>query len=307
MPPRAPPVPAPAVPEPAPLPAVDLAALLVQVQQLNEIVRALQAQNEALQDQLDAQPAPPLAPPPVPVPAAEIKIATPDPYDGSSDKTEHYLHQCEVYFLGSPALSEHQRVTFAISYMSKGRALSWAEQMMEEVTCPDFVANWGTFKNNVRMAFGDSDHAAMAHLKIKEVKQGRESTDDYVVCFKEYEGFTGFDDMALVEAFKEGLAPQILSCCYGLETVPTTLTAWKEKSRLFYRNYIELQQRQQHQQGQPQQQGRCQPQPGSSCQSAHGPMAPPSSSTTPMVKTEATAGQAHHGKCYRCSGEGHWA
>jgi hypothetical protein len=127
--------------------------------------------------------------------------------------------------------------------------------MMEEVTCPDFVTNWGIFKNSVRIAFGNSDRAMMARLKIKEVKQGRESVDDYVICFKEFEGFIGFNDTALVKAFKEGLAPQILSHCYSLETVPTTLAAWKEKSRLFYRNYVELQQRQQHQQGQPQQQG----------------------------------------------------
>jgi hypothetical protein len=26
-----------------------------------------------------------------------------------------------------------------------------------------------------------------------------------------------------------------------------------------------------------------------------------------MVQTEATAGQAHHSKCYHCGGEGHWA
>jgi hypothetical protein len=248
MPPHAPPIPAPTAPKPAPLPAVDLAALLVQVQQLTETVWALQ-------DQLDAQPVPPLTPLPTPTPAAEIKTAMPDPYDGSSDKTEHYLHQCNVYFLGSPVLSDHQHMTFVISYMIKGHALSWAEWMMEEVTCPNFVTNWGMFKNSVRMAFRDSNHAAMAHLKIKEVKQGRESVDDYIVHFEEFEGFTGFDDTALIEALKEGLAPQILSHCYGLETVPMTLTAWKEKSRLFYHNYAELQQQQQHQQGQPQQQG----------------------------------------------------
>jgi hypothetical protein len=97
------------------------------------------------------------APLPVPIPTAEIKIAMPDPYDGSSDKMEHFLHQCNVYILGSLALSEHQHVTFAISYMNKGCVLSWAEQMMGEVTCPDFVTNWGTFKINVRNAFGNSD------------------------------------------------------------------------------------------------------------------------------------------------------
>jgi hypothetical protein len=54
--------------------------------------------------------------------------------------------------------------------MSKGHMLSWAEQMMEEVTCPDFVTNWSMFKNNMRIAFGNLDHAAMARLKIKEVR-----------------------------------------------------------------------------------------------------------------------------------------
>jgi hypothetical protein len=157
MPPHVPPTPAPtAQPDPA-LPAVDLAALLVQVQHLTETVQALQAQNEAMQDQLDAQPEQAPAPLPVPIPMVEIKITTPDPYDGSSDKMEHFLHQCNIYFLGSPALLDHQCVTFVISYMNKGCALSWAEQMMGEVTHPNFVADWGMFKNNMRSSFGDSD------------------------------------------------------------------------------------------------------------------------------------------------------
>jgi hypothetical protein len=310
MPPHVPPASAPtAQPDPV-LPAVDLAALLAQVQQLTETVQALRAQNKALQDQLDAQPAPVPAPLPMPVPTTEIKIATPDPYDGSSDKMEHFLHQCDVYFLGSPALSEHQCVTFMISYMNKGCALSWAEQMMGEVMHPDFVTNWGMFKNSVRSSFSDLDQTMMARLKIKDVKQGHESVDNYIVCFEEYKGFTGFDNAALVESFKEGLTPSILSCCYGLKTIPSTLTAWKEKSRLFYLNYIEQQQQQQHQQGQPQQQqqGHHQPQPRSSHQGTHGPMMPSSSSASaPTVKSEATMGQTCHSKCYHCGSEGHWA
>jgi hypothetical protein len=150
----------------------------------------------------------------------------------------------------------------------------------------------------------------MACLKIKDVRQGCESVDDYIIHFEEYEGFTSFDDATLMETFKEGLTPSILSHCYGLETVPSTLAAWKEKSRFFYSNYVKLQQQQQHQWGQPQQQqqGHCQPQPGPSCQGARGPTTPASSSTSaPMVKLEATAGQTHHGKCYHCGGEGHWA
>jgi hypothetical protein len=110
----------------------------------------------------------------------------------------------------------------------------------------------------------------MVHLKIKDIKQGCESVDDYVIHFEEYEGFTSFDDATLMENFKEGLTPFILSHCYSLETIPMTLIAWKEKSRIFYQNYVKLQQWQQHQWGQPQQQqqGHCQPQPGPSHQGA---------------------------------------
>jgi hypothetical protein len=92
-------------------------------------------------------------------------------------------------------------VTFVISYMSKGRVLSWAEWMMGEVTCPNFVADLGVFKNNVRSSFGDSDRTVTARLRIKDVKQGCESMDNYIILFEEYEGFTSFDDATLVESF----------------------------------------------------------------------------------------------------------
>jgi hypothetical protein len=150
--------------------------------------------------------------------------------------------------------------------------------------------------------------------KIKEVKQGRESADDYVIWFEEFEGFTGFDDTALTKIFKEGLSPQILSCCYSLENILVTLTTWKEKARLFHQQYLELQQQQHHRAGQPQQQqqsgSRHQPQPGSSCQGAC--QLQVSGSFTPLlqIKKETWDGELgwiHHGKCYCCGKEGHWA
>jgi hypothetical protein len=144
-----PPAPAP-VPEPVPqLPAIDVAALLAQLQQLAATMQALQHQNTVLQDQLNAQ-AVAAAPPTPPAPALafvpEIRIAMPDVFDSALDHTEHFLHQCEVYFLGTPGLTAQQCMTFTLSYMSKGQALSWAEQMLKTVAHPDHIANWGIFK-----------------------------------------------------------------------------------------------------------------------------------------------------------------
>jgi hypothetical protein len=58
--------------------------------------------------------------------------------------------------------------------------------MMEEVMLPGYVTNWGVFKVSVRTAFSNLDCVTMAHLKIKEVKQEKESMDDYIIQFEEY-------------------------------------------------------------------------------------------------------------------------
>jgi hypothetical protein len=141
------------VPAPEPVlqpPAINAAVLLAQLQQLAATMQALQHQNAALQDQLDTQV---VTAPPTPAPALafapEIKIAVLDIFDGASDHMEHFLHQCEVYFLGTPSLTAQQHVTFMLSYMSKGQALSWAERMLKAVTHPDHVADWGLFKEGV--------------------------------------------------------------------------------------------------------------------------------------------------------------
>jgi hypothetical protein len=53
--------------------------------------------------------------------------------------------------------------------------------MLKAVTHPDHIADWGVFKEGVRRSFSDSDHVVMAQLKIKEIKQGHELVDNYVI------------------------------------------------------------------------------------------------------------------------------
>jgi hypothetical protein len=152
----------------------------------------------------------------------------------------------------------------------------------------------------------------MVWVKIKEVKQGHKLVDDYVIQFEEFEGFMGFNDAVLVKIFKEGLSSQILSHCYSLETIPTMLTAWKEKGHLFYHNYIRLQQQQHHWGLQPQQQQQqvhCQTQPGLSHQGTHNPPLLSPNPTAPVKSelTNAKLDQTCCSKCYHSDGEGHWA
>jgi hypothetical protein len=308
MPPRVPASGSAHLPAPAP-PAIDPAVLIEQLAQLQATIDLLQQQNAALQVQLAAQAAPaPPAPAPVPVataPPTNIKVTKPDVYDGSADCTEQFLHQCRLYFLSADDLTDLQRVTFTLSYMSKGRALSWAERKLEEVAAPGTEVVWGTFVALLHEAFGDSNRAVMACLKIKEVKQGKGTADDFVMRFEEYESFTGFDETALVDLFKDGLSPHILSCIYGLATMPTTLHEWKEKAQQFHHQYLELQQHQKAGSSLPGQH-QAPPQTSSGSQGAH-----QTTPTSAPVKQEPRDGAVHQSSgtctCYMCGSPDHFA
>ena len=92
---------------------------------------ALQATVLALQQQLLAAQAPAPAASPVP------KAATPDEYDGKSNQLEPFIHQCNL-FLKLDNYTDRKKITFVLTYMKKGSALTWAEQKLTEYA----AANW---------------------------------------------------------------------------------------------------------------------------------------------------------------------
>ena len=208
-------------------------ALGMQVQQLQTEVRELRAQ---LQAQHPTRPA-------SPVPIADISatvqpkfpIATPEYYDGSADNTEEFLHECNLNFLSS-SFTDRQKIIIAMGYMKKGRARSWAKKRTDELVKGKLKEDWELFQKAIKDAFGDADRAALARMKITDLKQGKSSVGDFITQFEEHEDVSGYDEVRLIEIFTNGLDPYILRAIYGFENPPTTLQGWKEKARSVYIN-----------------------------------------------------------------------
>jgi hypothetical protein len=184
--------------------------------------------------QAAAVPPPPPPPPPAPTPPV-IKVAKPDDYDGKPETVEKFLHQCNVY-LRVQAYTDDQKVLLGLSFMKSGRALPWAENKLANLPVGYL---WATFETDVRKAFGDTDWTATARIKIKSVKQGKATVDDYIVRFEEYSVLTGYNDEALVGYFKDGLNQAVTSKIFSLPTMPANLGEWKTYASRFDRQYRE--------------------------------------------------------------------
>src|SRR5262249_16896660 len=159
----------------------------------------LQALVLQLQQQLLATQAVALAPAPAPGPvlAPVPKAAKPEENNGKSDQLEPFIHQCNL-FLELDNYTDKSKITFILSYMKKGSALTWVEQKMSQYSTAGWTTTFATFLAELRTAFGDISREKTAHIKIFELKQIR-SVDDYNVEFLTQHTLSGFSEEVSLE------------------------------------------------------------------------------------------------------------
>lgn len=69
---------------------------------------------------------------------------------------------------------------------------------------------------------------------------GTSSCEKYVATFETLEPLVGYNEGALIELFKSGLAKDLLDAIYRMEEMPTTLKRWKAMAMRFDRQFREL-------------------------------------------------------------------
>ena len=160
-----------------------------------------------------------------------IKVAHPDSYDGTRAKLPVFLRQLELYFRANPTdyTSDNNRITLTLSYMKDGTAGTWADHLIKESEgLGDYGYTWLTFVATLKEQFADPDQGDTARTKLKELKQGKQTADEFVVAFEQYERESGYDEVALIERFEEGLSQGLVDRIYGLSVMPTTIVEWKQ-------------------------------------------------------------------------------
>jgi hypothetical protein len=157
-----------------------------------------------------------------------IKVATPDPFDGSPEKTEPFINQLLIYFNGKreEMADDADRITFALSWMRGHPAEAWGQQKVKELSGKS--QTWDSFLEEIRKAFGDSNPAATARHKIDQLRQGSMTAEELVVKFNTSKADTGFNDAALVDKFEKTLNSGLVDTIYKLPVMPITLKDWQD-------------------------------------------------------------------------------
>jgi hypothetical protein len=121
--------------------------------------------------------------------------------------------------------------------MTGGNANSWGRETLKTLNNLNFVgATWTRFEDAIRRMFGDVDPAVTARIRIKEMTQGKNTVDNYIMRFETYRNLSGYDDLTLKEIFRDGLRENLRLKIRYLTNPPATLADWQYWASRFERN-----------------------------------------------------------------------
>ena len=101
------------------------------------------------------QPAPPPTAPTSSTRITEIHIRCPDEYDGKAETAQAWMDSIRLYLLINHALysDDDRTITFALSYMKKGSAATWAEVRRQKGLATLLFGTFTQFQNDFETTF----------------------------------------------------------------------------------------------------------------------------------------------------------
>ena len=120
---------------------------------------------------------------------------------------------------------------FMLSFMTDGATAAWKEAYIADKTIPVVggfaFGTWADFLKVFKEGFAPIDEAGNACLKLKTLKQGKCTAEDYISDFHIYASKSGITaDEALSKYFMDGLNPRLLEKVFTMEKLPVKITDW---------------------------------------------------------------------------------
>ncbi|KAI4897414.1 hypothetical protein NFI96_032838 [Prochilodus magdalenae] len=132
--------------------------------------------------------------------SGSFPVGKPEKFDGAPNLCSGFLLQCSIYFANSPPCSDKSRIAFVVSLLV-GKALDWATAVWpsyERGTYEEFIKDF-------KAVFDHPNEGKTAGDLLFQLHQGSRSVAQYALEFRTVAAGTGWNEPALLTAFRHGL------------------------------------------------------------------------------------------------------
>uniref|UniRef100_A0A8C5R0Q2 ribonuclease H n=1 Tax=Leptobrachium leishanense TaxID=445787 RepID=A0A8C5R0Q2_9ANUR len=192
-----------------------VAALSHQVSALTHSFQELQTEHRQLQAQVQVVTLPPpYTPPSAPIqanldtPFPEPQVKLPETFNGDRTRFEAFMLDCCILFSLKPRTynSDFVKVRMVISLLG-GEPKKWAHTLLRDHD--PVLESWPSFAAALEAMYQDPHKRESAQNIIRALRQGRRPVEDYVTHLRHYAHDTAWNEAALLDQFRRGLADHL--------------------------------------------------------------------------------------------------
>ena len=139
----------------------------------------------------------------------ELKVASPECFDGTPSKCRAFLLHLQLIFQAQPSRfnTDAARVTFAATYL-RGSAFAWFAPYLERQDA-SITHDYANFSRELSSVFGDSDRVASAERALMTLEQSGRPAFQYAADFRRIMSDTKWNENALAPIFYHGLRDDV--------------------------------------------------------------------------------------------------
>jgi len=163
----------------------------------------------------------------------QIRIAAPDPFDGSKASLTPFLRTLALSFVAYGLRTDEQKIVFTLSYMKGGLAGPWADAYTDRALHSDDWGTWEEFMTSLHSTFGDHDEEKTAQHRLDALRQGRKPAEEFFLEFDQLAQRAKYSvnhDSYLISLLEKALHPGLVDRIYAVEPLPVTYLGWKRKA-----------------------------------------------------------------------------